>query len=240
MSHLSQMIGLAVQNFVSAGVGFGVIVAIIRGITRTKHRSRSLGNFWVDLVRGTVRILLPLSFVFAIVMPRRACRAEPVRQHHRPPSSTERRGRWAARRRSPVAGRLAGRDQAARHERRRLLQRQLGAPVREPERPITNLLENWAILVIPLRAGGRVRHPREGPPSVAAAARGDGLFLVCITGVLAFAESNGNPQLAACVVSTSRSRRRSRAATWRARRCASARAPAACGPGRPPAPPTAR
>eukprot|EP01041_Mallomonas_annulata_P021345 gene21345-41375_t len=68
MSHLSQMVGLAVQNFVSAGVGFAVIVAMIRGITRTRHRSRTLGNFWVDLVRGTIRILLPLSFLFALVL----------------------------------------------------------------------------------------------------------------------------------------------------------------------------
>ncbi len=68
MSHLSQMLGLAVQNFVSAAVGFAVIIAIVRGITRTKDRSRSLGNFWVDLTRGTIRILLPLSFVFAMLL----------------------------------------------------------------------------------------------------------------------------------------------------------------------------
>jgi K+-transporting ATPase ATPase A chain len=68
MSHFTQMVGLAVQNFVSAGVGFAVIVAIIRGITRTRHRSRTLGNFWVDMIRGTVRILLPLSFIFALVL----------------------------------------------------------------------------------------------------------------------------------------------------------------------------
>jgi potassium-transporting ATPase potassium-binding subunit len=68
MSHLTQMAGLAVQNFVSAGVGFAVIVAIIRGITRTGDRGRSLGNFWADLTRGTVRILLPLSFVFAVLL----------------------------------------------------------------------------------------------------------------------------------------------------------------------------
>ena len=58
MSHLTQMAGLAVQNFVSAAVGLCVAVALIRGLAR--RRVGTIGNFWVDLVRGTVRILLPL------------------------------------------------------------------------------------------------------------------------------------------------------------------------------------
>ncbi len=66
MSHLTQMLGLAVQNFVSAGAGMAVVVAVIRGITRTG--SLNLGNFWVDLTRGVVRILIPLSLVFAVVL----------------------------------------------------------------------------------------------------------------------------------------------------------------------------
>ncbi|MGZ5368156.1 MAG: potassium-transporting ATPase subunit KdpA [Aeromicrobium sp.] len=58
--------GLAVQNFLSAAVGMAVAVALIRGFMRT--RSGDLGNFWVDLVRGTLRILLPIAFVAAIVL----------------------------------------------------------------------------------------------------------------------------------------------------------------------------
>jgi K+-transporting ATPase ATPase A chain len=65
MSHLSQMFGLAVQQYLSAAVGMAVAVAFIRGIIRRSQRT--LGNFWVDTVRSTTRILLPLSFVFAIV-----------------------------------------------------------------------------------------------------------------------------------------------------------------------------
>ena len=65
MSHLTQMVGLAVQNFLSAAVGIAVVVALVRGLTR--RRATTIGNFWVDLVRGTVRILLPLSIVGAIV-----------------------------------------------------------------------------------------------------------------------------------------------------------------------------
>ncbi len=66
MSHLTQMVGLAVQNFVSAAAGMAVVVAIIRGIVRRGRRT--LGNFWVDLTRTTLRILLPLSFVVAILL----------------------------------------------------------------------------------------------------------------------------------------------------------------------------
>jgi K+-transporting ATPase ATPase A chain len=64
--HLVQMAGLAVQNFVSAAVGMAVAIALVRGFARTK--TIEIGNFWVDLVRGTVRILLPLSFIAAIVL----------------------------------------------------------------------------------------------------------------------------------------------------------------------------
>ncbi|WP_396171744.1 potassium-transporting ATPase subunit KdpA [Aeromicrobium sp.] len=62
----AQMAGLAVQNFLSAAVGIAVAVALIRGFARS--RSGSLGNFWVDLTRGTVRILLPLAFAGAVVL----------------------------------------------------------------------------------------------------------------------------------------------------------------------------
>ena len=64
--HLVQMAGLAVQNFVSAAVGMAVAVALVRGFVR--RRTGDLGNFWVDLVRGTLRILLPISIVGAIIL----------------------------------------------------------------------------------------------------------------------------------------------------------------------------
>ena len=66
MSHLTQMLGFTVQNFVSAAAGIAVVVAIIRGITR--RGAGTIGNFWVDLTRTTLRVLLPLSFVVAIVL----------------------------------------------------------------------------------------------------------------------------------------------------------------------------
>ena len=66
MGNLTQMIGLTVQNFVSAGVGLAVAVALVRGFLGT--RGGRIGNFWSDLVRGVVRILLPLSLLVAVVL----------------------------------------------------------------------------------------------------------------------------------------------------------------------------
>jgi K+-transporting ATPase ATPase A chain len=66
MSYLSQMVALTFQNFVSAAVGMAVLIAMIRGFTRT--HTDEVGNFWRDLVRGTVYILIPLSVVVGIVL----------------------------------------------------------------------------------------------------------------------------------------------------------------------------
>ena len=66
MSYLSQMLGLTVQNFVSAATGMSVLVALIRGIVR--HTAKGIGNFWVDLTRSTLYILVPLSLVVALAL----------------------------------------------------------------------------------------------------------------------------------------------------------------------------
>jgi K+-transporting ATPase ATPase A chain len=66
LSYFTQMLGLTVQNFVSAASGMAVLVALIRGLTR--RVSKTIGNFWVDLTRSTLYILVPLSLVVAIVL----------------------------------------------------------------------------------------------------------------------------------------------------------------------------
>ncbi len=66
MSYLSQMAGLAYQNFVSAAVGMALAIAFIRGIAR--RESDTLGNFWVDMVRGALYILLPISLILALAL----------------------------------------------------------------------------------------------------------------------------------------------------------------------------
>ena len=127
MGHLVQMAGLAVQNFVSAAVGMAVAVALIRGFMRS--RTDRIGNFWVDLVRGVPAHPAAdrrRSAALVLVATGAVQNFSAGTDAHHP------------RRRSPDhhrrTGRLPGGDQGARHQRRRLLQRQLRAPVREPER----------------------------------------------------------------------------------------------------------
>ncbi|KYG69865.1 ATPase [Bdellovibrio bacteriovorus] len=66
LSYLTQMLGLGVQNFLSAATGFAVFLALTRGIAR--KQVTGLGNFWVDLTRSTVHVLLPLSFILAVLL----------------------------------------------------------------------------------------------------------------------------------------------------------------------------
>jgi K+-transporting ATPase ATPase A chain len=66
MSYFTQIAGLAVQQFLSAAVGMAVLVAVVRGIAR--RNSRELGNFWVDLYRSVVYVLLPLSLILAVLL----------------------------------------------------------------------------------------------------------------------------------------------------------------------------
>lgn len=66
MSYLTQMIGLTVQNFVSAATGMSVLVALIRGLSR--NTSTTVGNFWSDLLRGNLYILFPLAFILSLLL----------------------------------------------------------------------------------------------------------------------------------------------------------------------------
>ncbi len=66
LSYLTQMAGLAVQNFVSAAAGMAVLVALIRGFKR--HAANTIGNFWVDMTRGVLYILLPLSVLYSFLL----------------------------------------------------------------------------------------------------------------------------------------------------------------------------
>ena len=111
MSHLTQMAGLAVQNFVSAAVGMAVAVALIRGFVR--RRSATIGNFWVDLTRGTIRVLLPLAIVVAIVLASQGV----VQNFHGFTDATTVQGATQIDPGRP--DREPGGDQGARHERRR-------------------------------------------------------------------------------------------------------------------------
>ena len=125
-SHLIQMAGLAVRNFVSAAVGLAVAIALVRGLTR--RTAATIGNFWADVTRCTLYVLLPISVVGALFLVWQGVPQTFDGPHTRddPP------GREQTIALGP--DRLPGDHQGAGHQRRRLLQRQLGASVREPQR----------------------------------------------------------------------------------------------------------
>ncbi len=113
------------QNFVSAGTGIALAIALIRGLTR--RSGDEIGNFWVDLTRACLWVLLPISIILAVFF-----MASGVIQNLAPPAvATTLEG--AKQTIAHGAGGVAGGDQAARHERRRLLQRELRASLREPD-----------------------------------------------------------------------------------------------------------
>ena len=94
MTYFSQMAGLAVQNFVSAAVGMAVLAAVIRGFA--SRGVKELGNFWRDVTRTLLYILLPLAAVGTLILVSQGVsRTSPLRQLHRPRAASIRRSRWA-------------------------------------------------------------------------------------------------------------------------------------------------
>ena len=158
MSYLTQMAGLAYHNFVSAATGIALAIAFIRGIAQ--REKDTLGNFWVDLVRACLWVLLPFCIVGALFLVSQGVDPEPAALRRR--STTRRRARTADDRAG--AGRLAGDHQEVRHQRRRLLQRQQRASVRESD-AAHQLLRDVLHLRDPRRADLHARrHDRIAPP----------------------------------------------------------------------------
>ena len=130
MSYLTQMLGLTVQNFVSAATGMAVLVALIRGFAR--HTAKGIGNFWVDLTRTTLYILLPLSIVLALVLVSQGVVQTFSAYQDGDIASTDNRCRWQRSDRAGIGGGSRGFadcHQAIGHKWRRILQCQLGASV---------------------------------------------------------------------------------------------------------------
>ena len=127
LSYLVQMLGLTHQNYLSAATGIVLAMALIRGFARAS--ARTVGNFWVDITRCTLYILLPICIVYTLFLvwqgipqtlgPYVEATTLEGAKHHR--------GR---------SGRVADRHQDARHQRRRIFQRQRGASVRESDRAV--------------------------------------------------------------------------------------------------------
>lgn len=135
MSYLTQMLGMTVQNFVSAATGMAVMIALIRGIVRAPLSSphfenskmggqRGVGNFWVDMTRSVLYILLPLSLLLALTLVSQGV-VQTFSEYKSVTSlqTGESHGGTCC---------FANRHQATWHKQRRILQCELGAPVGKP------------------------------------------------------------------------------------------------------------
>jgi K+-transporting ATPase ATPase A chain len=204
MGHLVQMTGLAVQNFVSAAVGMALAAALIRGLAR--RQGRTLGNFWVDLTRTTVRILLPIATVIAI-----ALAAQGAVQNFRSSTSastvdtsvrievTDESGATSS---QPVTEQLLPGGPVASQEAIKDLGTNGGGfynansahPFESPTR-LTNLLEIFALLVIgfafPITYGEMVGSKRQGRTVLAVM----GVLWLSASLMAGLFEQNGNPEL---------------------------------------------
>jgi K+-transporting ATPase ATPase A chain len=192
MSHLTQMAGLAVHNFVSAAAGAAVAVALIRGLVR--RRTHMVGNFWVDLVRTTTRILLPLSFVFALVLVSQGV----VQNFHAAKTVTTVAGQTQTLPGGPIASQEAIKE----------IGQNGGGPYNansshpfENPNPITNLLEIWLLLAVPFAFpwmfGKMAADVKQGLAVLSAMV----VLWLAISLVAMIFETNGNPKLNALGVS---------------------------------------
>ena len=187
VSYLSQMLGLARENFVSAAIGIAVAVAFVRGLTR--HSTRELGNFWVDMTRAIVWILLPISIVGGLVLvsqgvvqnleaPTRAVTVQGVTQ-------TIAQGPFASQEIIKELGTNGGGSYNANS----------AHPFENPT-PLTDLLEMLALLSIPAALtymfGRFAGNQRQGWALFAAAM----VLLLMSVSVMFWSEQSGNPILA--------------------------------------------
>lgn len=183
LSHFSQMVGLTVQNFVSAAAGMAVVVAIIRGISR--RGADTLGNFWVDLTRTVVRVLLPVSFLVALALVSQGV----IQNLQGFDEVTALDGTEQVIPGGPVASQVAIKQLGTNGG--GFFNANSAVPMENPT-PVSNLVESWAILAIPLAFpiafGLLVRDRRQGRVLLA--------VMVClwIGSVLlaTFAETGGN------------------------------------------------
>lgn len=192
LSYLTQMLGLTVQNFLSAASGMAVLVALIRGFSR--HNAETIGNFWVDMTRSVLYILLPLSLVFAVILA-----GQGVLQNYAPYQTvtTVEAQNQAARQQTIAMGPVAS----------QLAIKQLGTngggffnvnsshPFENPT-PLSNFLEMLAILLIPAALcysfGVMIGDTRQGWLILATMAA---IFIPLVLLTVA-AEQAGNPLLA--------------------------------------------
>ncbi|ARE34920.1 potassium-transporting ATPase subunit KdpA [Rhodococcus qingshengii] len=142
MSNFVQPVGLAVQNFVSAAVGMAVAIALVRGFIRVA-RGGEIGNFWVDLTRGSLRILLPFSFVIALILLSQGV----IQSFHSGFASTGLDGNAVTNALAPVASQEAIKELGTNGG--GILAANSAHPFENPT-PLSNVVEILAILLIPV------------------------------------------------------------------------------------------
>jgi potassium-transporting ATPase potassium-binding subunit len=187
MSQLTQMAGLAVQNFASAGVGLAVAIALIRGITRRK--AETIGNFWVDLTRGVLYVLLPLSLLLATLLLARGA----VDNFHGTRAVTAVTGATQRLPGGPVASQEAIKELGTNGG--GYYNANSAHPYENPD-PLTNYLEMLALLLVPFALtatyGRLVGSRRQGWAVFAAMA----IIWGAMVGTAVAAEQHGNPVVA--------------------------------------------
>jgi K+-transporting ATPase ATPase A chain len=193
MSHLTQMLGLTVQNFLSAAKGIAVVAALARGMRRRK--ATNLGSFWVDLTRITLYILLPLSLVFALVLV-----SQGVVQTLAPNPVATRLVPITGADGKPIVQQILGVGPVASQEAIKILGTNGGGffnansahPFENPT-ALINFLQVLAILLIPASLcfsfGRMVRDRRQGLAILSAMT----LLFILALGALHWAEQKGNP-----------------------------------------------
>ena len=193
LSYLVQMAALAVQNFVSAAAGLAIAIAVVRGFAR--HEMRTIGNFWVDLTRGTVYVLLPLSMAGALFL----C-SQGVIQNLKPYTTvTTVEGAKQTIPQGPVASQEVIKDLGTNGG--GFFGANSSHPFENPT-PVTNMFEMWLILVIPAALtytfGRMVGDTRQGWAIFAA------FTIMFVAGVFVSYgfEQQGNPNLAKLGVQT--------------------------------------
>jgi potassium-transporting ATPase potassium-binding subunit len=217
MSYLTQMTGLAVQNFLSAASGIVVAIALIRGLAR--HSAQTIGNVWADLTRSTLYVLLPLAFVFALVLvsqgviqnfsaykdvttiepltyqqPKADAAGNPVKDAAGNPLQEAVTTHAQTLPMGPIASQESIKELGTNGG--GFLNANSAHPYENPT-ALSNLLELLLIMVIPAALtytfGRMVGDTRQGWAVLAAM----GILFVALLGVAEYNEQRGNPQLAA-------------------------------------------
>jgi len=186
LSHLTQLLGLTVHNFVSAGSGLAMAFAFVRGFSRTE--SPTIGNFWVDLTRATLYFLLPLSIVFALIL---VALGVPQTLNGSIDATTL-EGVHQSISIGPVASQEAIKELGTNGG--GFFNVNSAHPFENPN-AFSNMLEIWALLVVPFAtvfAFGRTVLDTRQSQAIASA-----MSIVLIAGVLVayWAEASGNPIL---------------------------------------------